>query len=191
MRSEHPSPRLSSGLWLALLWCSASVQAASQCTAAFAYPVQEPCLSWSASHEWQRPDHQRHHGHQLPLPWQNHPAGRQLQQRWPGTTAPGFPVATSAASWPARSRMWHLSATPTSFLPTREAFRPMAERISLATAPSRLPPVTTRVPHGGGNSCVATLKSSQTYRFDTLSISRGEAQPQRRDRLCQEADHQR
>ena len=33
-------PRLSSGLWLALIWCTASVQAASQCTAAFTYPVQ-------------------------------------------------------------------------------------------------------------------------------------------------------
>ena len=64
-----------------------------------------------------------------------------------------------------------------------------ARTIWPAMAPSPLPG-DYRNASWGGNGCVVTDIGLKTYRFDTLSLSRGRARPQRRDPVCQEADDQ-
>jgi MSHA biogenesis protein MshQ len=167
-------PRLSSGLWLALIWCSASVQAASQCTAAFTYPVQSHASPGRLAMSGESRITSATMDTNYPF------LGKTIQPNASCNNGGGYNggayvsncnVSGSLAS-PIKSQAFirdpnDFPANPGGFpsyggqedLPCNGAISPAAGDYKSAS--------------WGGNSCVATLKSGQTYRFDTLSISEG------------------
>lgn len=166
--------RLSSGLWLALIWSSASVQAASQCTAAFTYPVQSHASPGVLSMSGESRITSATVDTNYPF------LGKTIQPNASCNNGGGYNggayvsncnVSGSLAS-PIKSQAFisdpnDFPANPGGFpsyggqddLPCNGAISPAAGDYKSAS--------------WGGNSCVATLKSGQTYRFDTLSISEG------------------
>ncbi|MFM4844473.1 DUF6701 domain-containing protein [Aeromonas caviae] len=166
--------RLSSGLWLALIWSSASVQAASQCTAAFTYPVQSHASPGVLSMSGESRITSATVDTNYPF------LGKTIQPNASCNNGGGYNggdyvsncnVSGSLAS-PIKSQAFisdpnDFPANPGGFpsyggqddLPCSGAISPAAGDYKSAS--------------WGGNSCVATLKSGQTYRFDTLSISEG------------------
>ncbi|MGY3978106.1 DUF6701 domain-containing protein [Aeromonas mytilicola] len=167
-------PRLSSGLWLALIWCTASVQAASQCTAAFTYPVQSHASPGRLAMSGESRITSATMDTNYPF------LGKTIQPNANCNNGGGYNggayvsncnVSGSLAS-PIKSQAFisdpnDFPANPGGFpsyggqddLPCNGAISPAAGDYKSAS--------------WGGNSCVATLKSGQTYRFDTLSISEG------------------
>ncbi|MGE6285835.1 DUF6701 domain-containing protein [Aeromonas media] len=167
-------PRLSSGLWLALIWCSASVQAASQCTAAFTYPVQSHASPGRLAMSGESRITSATVDTNYPF------LGKTIQPNASCNNGGGYNggayvsncnVSGSLAS-PIKSQAFisdpnDFPANPGGFpsyggqddLPCNGAISPAAGDYKSAS--------------WGGNSCVATLKSGQTYRFDTLSLSDG------------------
>lgn len=167
-------PRLSSGLWLALIWCSASVQAASQCTAAFTYPVQSHASLGVLSMNGQSTITSAIMGTNYPFLSKNIQPNASCNNGGAnngGTYISNCNVIGSLAS-PIKSHAFisdpnDFPANPGGFpsyggqgdLPCNGAISPAAGDYKSAS--------------WGGNSCVATLKSGQTYRFDILSLSDG------------------
>lgn len=167
-------PRLSSALWLTLVWCSASVQAASQCTAAFAYPVQSHASPGRLTMSGESRITSATVGASYPF------LGKNIQPNAScnngggyngGTYVSNCNVSGSLAS-PIKSQAFirdpnDFPTNPGGFpsyggqddLPCNGAISPAAGDYRSAS--------------WGGNSCVATLKSDQTYRFDTLSLYDG------------------
>ncbi len=167
-------PRLSSGLWLALLWCSASVQAASQCTAAFAYPVQSHASPG-----------------RLAMSGESRITSATMDTNYPflGKTIQPNANCNNGGFW--NNGTWVSSCNvsgvlasplkdvafisdPNEFPANPGGFPSYSGKKDLACDGAISPAAGDyKSASWGGNSCVATLKSGQTYRFDTLSISEG------------------
>ena len=167
-------PRLSSGLWLALIWCTASVQAASQCTAAFTYPVQSHASPG-----------------RLAMSGESRITSATVDTNYPflGKTIQPNANCNNGGFW--NNGTWVSSCNVSGVLAS-----PLKD-VAFISDPNEFPANPGGFPSysgkkdvacdgaispaagdyksasWGGNSCVATLKSGQTYRFDTLSISEG------------------
>lgn len=167
-------PRLSPGLWLALVWCSASVQAASQCTAAFTYPVQSHASPG-----------------RLAMSGESRITSATMDTNYPflGKTIQPNANCNNGGFW--NNGTWVSSCNvsgvlasplkdvafisdPNEFPANPGGFPSYSGKKDLACDGAISPAAGDyKSASWGGNSCVATLKSGQTYRFDTLSISEG------------------
>ncbi len=167
-------PRLSSGLWLALIWCTASVQAASQCTAAFTYPVQSHASPG-----------------RLAMSGESRITSATVDTNYPflGKTIQPNANCNNGGFW--NNGTWVSSCNvsgvlasplkdvafisdPNEFPANPGGFPSYSGKKDLACDGAISPAAGDyKSASWGGNSCVATLKSGQTYRFDTLSISEG------------------
>lgn len=167
-------PRLSSGLWLALIWCTASVQAASQCTAAFTYPVQSHASPG-----------------RLAMSGESRITSATVDTNYPflGKTIQPNANCNNGGFW--NNGTWVSSCNvsgvlasplkdvafisdPNEFPANLGGFPSYSGKKDLACDGAISPAAGDyKSASWGGNSCVATLKSGQTYRFDTLSISEG------------------
>ncbi|MFG0832689.1 DUF6701 domain-containing protein [Aeromonas bivalvium] len=167
-------PRFRPALCLALIWCSASVEAASQCMAAFAYPVQSHAapgvLTMSNESKITSATVDTHY------PF----LGKTIQPNAScnngggyngGTYVSNCNVSGSLAS-PLKSQAF--IRDPNDFPANPGGFSSYGGQEDLLCNGAISPAAGDyKSASWGGNSCVATLKSGQTYRFDTLSISEG------------------
>ena len=167
-------PRFRPALCLALIWCSASVEAASQCMAAFAYPVQSHAapgvLTMSNESKITSATVDTHY------PF----LGKTIQPNAScnngggyngGTYVSNCNVSGSLAS-PIKSQAF--IRDPNDFPANPGGFSSYGGQEDLLCNGAISPAAGDyKSASWGGNSCVATLKSGQTYRFDTLSISEG------------------
>ncbi|MFM4943700.1 DUF6701 domain-containing protein [Aeromonas bivalvium] len=167
-------PRFRPALCLALIWCSASVEAASQCMAAFAYPVQSHAapgvLTMSNESKITSATVDTHY------PF----LGKTIQPNAScnngggyngGTYVSNCNVSGSLAS-PIKSQAF--IRDPNDFPANPGGFSSYGGQEELLCNGAISPAAGDyKSASWGGNSCVATLKSGQTYRFDTLSISEG------------------
>ena len=167
-------PRLSSGLWLALIWCTASVQAASQCTAAFTYPVQSHASPGRLAMSGESRITSATVDTNYPF------LGKTIQPNANCNNGGGYNggayvsncnVSGSLAS-PIKSQAF--ISDPNDFPANPGGFPSYVGQNDLVCDGAISPAAGDyKSASWGGNSCVATLKSGQTYRFDTLSISEG------------------
>ncbi|WP_429172996.1 DUF6701 domain-containing protein [Aeromonas rivipollensis] len=167
-------PRLSSGLWLALIWCTASVQAASQCTAAFTYPVQSHASPGRLAMSGESRITSATMDTNYPF------LGKTIQPNancnnggyWNGGTWISSCNVSGVLASPLKDVAF--ISDPNEFPANPGGFPSYSGKKDLACDGAISPAAGDyKSASWGGNSCVATLKSGQTYRFDTLSISEG------------------
>lgn len=167
-------PRLSSGLWLALIWCTASVQAASQCTAAFTYPVQSHASPGRLAMSGESRITSATVDTNYPF------LGKTIQPNancnnggyWNGGTWISNCNVSGTLASPLKDVAF--ISDPNEFPANPGGFPSYSGKKDLACDGAISPAAGDyKSASWGGNSCVATLKSGQTYRFDTLSISEG------------------
>ncbi len=168
MSRFHPA------LWLALVWCSASVEAASQCAAAFTYPVQ----SHAAPGRLTMSGESRITSATVDT---NYPfLGKTIQPNancnnggyWNGGTWIANCNVSGALANPLKDVAFisdpdEFPADPGDF-PTYNGQSNLACTSAFTPAPGNY-----KSASWNNGNCLATLQSGQTYRFDTLSLSDG------------------
>lgn len=167
-------PRLSSGLWLALLWCSASVQAASQCTAAFTYPVQSHASPGRLAMSGESRITSATVDTNYPF------LGKTIQPNancnnggyWNGGTWISSCNVSGALASPLKDLAF--IGDPDDFPPDPGDFPTFSGQNNLACTSAFTPaPGNYKNASWSSGNCLATLQSGQTYRFNTLSLSDG------------------
>lgn len=167
-------PRLSSGLWLALIWCTASVQAASQCTAAFTYPVQSHASPGRLAMSGESRITSATMDTNYPF------LGKTIQPNancnnggyWNGGTW----ISSCNVSGALASLLKDLAfiGDPDDFPPDPGDFPTFSGQNNLACTSAFTPaPGNYKNASWSSGNCLATLQSGQTYRFNTLSLSDG------------------
>ncbi|MDU1143327.1 DUF6701 domain-containing protein [Aeromonas rivipollensis] len=167
-------PRLSSGLWLALVWCTASVQAASQCTAAFTYPVQSHASPGRLAMSGESRITSATMDTNYPF------LGKTIQPNancnnggyWNGGTW----ISNCNVSGTLASPLKDLAfiGDPDDFPPDPGDFPTFSGQNNLACTSAFTPaPGNYKNASWSSGNCLATLQSGQTYRFNTLSLSDG------------------
>ncbi|MCS3456748.1 MSHA biogenesis protein MshQ [Aeromonas sp. BIGb0405] len=167
-------PRLSSALWLALVWCSASVQAASQCTAAFAYPVQSHASPGRLTMSGESRITSATVDTNYPF------LGKTIQPNancnnggyWNGGTWVSNCNVSGALASPLKDVAFisdpdDFPADPGGF-PTFSSQRDLACTNAISPAARQY-----RDANWSNQNCEATLRAGQTYYFETLSLSGG------------------
>ena len=168
--------RLSSYFLLALVWYSASVQAASQCTAAFAYPVQSHASPGL-----------------LAMSGESKIVSATMDTNYPFLGKTIQPNANcnnggywNGGAWVSTCNVSGTLANPLKvleFIPDPQDFPvnpgdfPSYSGQGDLSCNGTISPVAGNYRNAswGGSSCVATLRSGRTYRFDTLSLAEGAA----------------
>ncbi|MFM4829030.1 DUF6701 domain-containing protein [Aeromonas rivipollensis] len=167
-------PRLSSGLWLALIWCTASVQAASQCTAAFTYPVQSHASPGRLAMSGESRITSATMDTNYPF------LGKTIQPNancnnggyWNGGTWISSCNVSGALASPLKDLAF--IGDPDDFSPDPGDFPTFSGQNNLAcTSAFTLAPGNYKNASWSSGNCLATLQSGQTYRFNTLSLSDG------------------
>ncbi|MFM5856799.1 DUF6701 domain-containing protein [Aeromonas rivipollensis] len=167
-------PRLSSGLWLALIWCSASVQAASQCTAAFTYPVQSHASPGRLAMSGESRITSATMDTNYPF------LGKTIQPNancnnsgyWNG----GIWISNCNVSGALASPLKDVAfiSDPNDFPPDSGDFPTFNGQNNLGCTSAFTPaPGNYKNASWSSGNCLATLQSGQTYRFNTLSLSDG------------------
>lgn len=167
-------PRLSSGLWLALIWCSASVQAASQCTAAFTYPVQSHASPGRLAMSGESRITSATMDTNYPF------LGKTIQPNancnnsgyWNGGTWISNCNVSGALASPLKDVAF--ISDPNDFPPDSGDFPTFNGQNNLGCTSAFTPaPGNYKNASWSSGNCLATLQSGQTYRFNTLSLSDG------------------
>lgn len=167
-------PRLSSGLWLALIWCSASVQAASQCTAAFTYPVQSHASPGRLAMSGESRITSATMDTNYPF------LGKTIQPNancnnsgyWNGGTWISNCNVSGALASPLKDVAF--ISDPNDFPPASGDFPTFNGQNNLGCTSAFTPaPGNYKNASWSSGNCLATLQSGQTYRFNTLSLSDG------------------
>jgi MSHA biogenesis protein MshQ len=167
-------PRLSSGLWLALIWCTASVQAASQCTAAFTYPVQSHASPGRLAMSGESRITSATMDTNYPF------LGKTIQPNancnnggyWNGGTWISSCNVSGALASPLKDLAF--IGDPDDFPPDPGDFPTFSGQNNLACTSAFTPaPGNYKNASWSSGNCLATLQSGQTYRFNTLSLSDG------------------
>lgn len=158
----------------ALVWCSASVQAASQCTAAFTYPVQSHAAPGLLAMSGESKIVSATMNTNYPF------LGKTIQPNancnnggyWNGGTW----ISTCNVSGTLASPLKDLSfiGDPDDFPPEPGDFPTFSGQKNLACTRAFTPaPGNYKNASWDSDNCLATLQSGQTYRFNTLSLSDG------------------
>lgn len=158
----------------ALVLCSASVQAASQCTAAFAYPVQSHASPGLLAMSGESKIVSATMNTNYPF------LGKTIQPNancnnggyWNGGTW----ISTCNVSGTLASPLKDLSfiGDPDDFSPEPGDFPTFSGQKNLACTSAFTPaPGNYKNASWGSDNCLATLQSGQIYRFNTLSLSDG------------------
>ncbi|MDX7841664.1 DUF6701 domain-containing protein [Aeromonas caviae] len=166
--------RLSSGLWLALIWISASVQAASQCTAAFTYPVQSHASPGVLSMSNESKIISATVGTSYPFIRKSIQPNANCNNGgyWNGGTW----ISNCNVSGTLASPLKDLAfiGDPDDFPPDPGDFPTFSGQNNLACTSAFTPaPGNYKNASWSSGNCLATLQSGQTYRFNTLSLSDG------------------
>ncbi|HEA3089191.1 TPA: MSHA biogenesis protein MshQ [Aeromonas salmonicida] len=166
--------RLSSCLWLALVWCSASVQAASQCTAAFAYPVQSHAspgrLAMSGESRITSATMDTSYpflGKTIQPNANCNNGGYWNDGTWISNCNVSGALASSLKALAFISDPDDFPANPGDF-PTFSSQRDLTCNGAISPAARQY-----RDANWSSQNCQATLRSGQTYYFETLSLSGG------------------
>ncbi|MFQ1650032.1 DUF6701 domain-containing protein [Aeromonas veronii] len=158
----------------ALVWCSASVQAASQCTAAFTYPVQSHAAPGLLAMSGESKIVSATMNTNYPF------LGKTIQPNancnnggyWNGGTW----ISTCNISGTLASPLKDISfiGDPDDFPPEPGDFPTFSGQKNLACTRAFTPaPGNYKNASWDSDNCLATLQSGQTYRFNTLSLSDG------------------
>ncbi|WP_265435475.1 DUF6701 domain-containing protein [Aeromonas media] len=165
---------MSSGLWLALIWCSASVQAASQCTAAFTYPVQSHASPGRLAMSGESRITSATMDTNYPF------LGKTIQPNancnnsgyWNGGTWISNCNVSGALASPLKDVAF--ISDPNDFPPASGDFPTFNGQNNLGCTSAFTPaPGSYKNASWSSGNCLATLQSGQTYRFNTLSLSDG------------------
>ncbi|MDX7897874.1 DUF6701 domain-containing protein [Aeromonas media] len=165
---------MSSGLWLALIWCSASVQAASQCTAAFTYPVQSHASPGRLAMSGESRITSATMDTNYPF------LGKTIQPNancnnsgyWNGGTWISNCNVSGALASPLKDVAF--ISDPNDFPPASGDFPTFNGQNNLGCTSAFTPaPGNYKNASWSSGNCLATLQSGQTYRFNTLSLSDG------------------
>ncbi|MGE6224043.1 DUF6701 domain-containing protein [Aeromonas media] len=165
---------MSSGLWLALIWCSASVQAASQCTAAFTYPVQSHASPGRLAMSGESRITSATMDTNYPF------LGKTIQPNancnnsgyWNGGTWISNCNVSGALASPLKDVAF--ISDPNDFPPDSGDFPTFNGQNNLGCTSAFTPaPGNYKNASWSSGNCLATLQSGQTYRFNTLSLSDG------------------
>lgn len=159
---------------LALLWCSASVEAASQCMAAFAYPVQSHASPGVLSMSNESKIISATVGASYPFIRKNIQPNANCNNGgyWNGGTW----ISNCNVSGTLASPLKDLSfiGDPDDFPPDPGDFPTFSGQNNLACTSAFTPaPGNYKNASWSSGNCLATLRAGQTYRFETLSLSGG------------------
>lgn len=159
---------------LTLLWCSASVEAASQCMAAFAYPVQSHASPGVLSMSNESKIISATVGASYPFIRKNIQPNANCNNGgyWNGGTW----ISNCNVSGTLASPLKDLAfiGDPDDFPPDPGDFPTFSGQNNLACTSAFTPaPGNYKNASWSSGNCLATLRAGQTYRFETLSLSGG------------------
>ncbi|MFM4649564.1 DUF6701 domain-containing protein [Aeromonas bivalvium] len=167
-------PRFRPALWLALIWCSASVEAASQCMAAFAYPVQSHAAPGVLTMSNESKITSAAVGTSYPFIRKNIQPNANCNSGgyWNGGTWISNCNVSGALASPLKDLVFigdpdEFPANPGDF-PSFSSQRDLACNDAISPRARQY-----RNANWSSQNCQATLRSGQTYYFETLSLSGG------------------
>ncbi|MGY3866716.1 DUF6701 domain-containing protein [Aeromonas bivalvium] len=167
-------PRFRPALCLALIWCSASVEAASQCMAAFAYPVQSHAAPGVLTMSNESKITSAAVGTSYPFIRKNIQPNANCNNGgyWNGGTWISNCNVSGALASPLKDLVF--IGDPDEFPADPGDFPSFSGQNNLACTGTISPAARQyRNANWSSQNCLATLRSGQTYYFETLSLSGG------------------
>ncbi|MFM4825138.1 DUF6701 domain-containing protein [Aeromonas bivalvium] len=167
-------PRFRPALCLALIWCSASVEAASQCMAAFAYPVQSHAAPGVLTMSNESKITSATVGTSYPFIRKNIQPNANCNNGgyWNGGTWISNCNVSGALASPLKDLVF--IGDPDEFPANPGDFPSFSGQNNLACTGTISPAARQyRNANWSSQNCLATLRSGQTYHFETLSLSGG------------------